>query len=99
VPVLWQAAHSSAACGEARRAAASNGGGMPGWRLPVRRPASWQAAHSSEPGRGFAFSCWAAAAIEPAQIRRAQATGRCQNVSSPPEYVVRASVTVQFGPR
>ncbi len=49
----WQLEHSRELWGEARRAAASNGGGIPGSRLAALRPGSWQAAHGSEPGSGF----------------------------------------------
>src|SRR5450759_1662294 len=53
---LWQATHSRAAWGDAFKAAAWKPGGIPAWRLPVRGPASWQPAQSSE--RGCA-ACWA----------------------------------------
>ena len=43
--------------GMQRSAAPSNEGGTSGSRLPVRRPASWHAAHSSEPGKGFGCCC------------------------------------------
>ena len=44
---LWQATHSSAAWGDAFKAAALKPGGTPGWRFPTRGPESWQPAQSS----------------------------------------------------
>src|ERR1035437_9824870 len=53
---LWQAVHSRAAWGDAFRAAAWKPGGTPAWRFPVRGPASWQPAQSSE--CSCAVACW-----------------------------------------
>src|ERR1019366_1486510 len=52
---LWHATHSRAAWGDAFKAAAWNPGGTPGWRFPVRGPASWQPAQSSAFN---AAACW-----------------------------------------
>src|ERR1700693_5665139 len=51
----WQDAQSRVAWGDAFRAAALKAGASPALRLPVRAPASWQAAQSSE--LTFAASC------------------------------------------
>src|ERR1017187_8886893 len=65
----WQLRHSSSACGEPRKAAASKAGGTPASRRPVRRPVSWQSRQAFDPGSGL-FSCAArVAARKPAPTR------------------------------
>src|ERR1035441_5548357 len=67
---LWQATHSRAAWGDAFKAAAWKPGGTPAWRFPVRGPASWQPAQSSD----FTdAACWPP---RPVVIRVAMAASR-----------------------
>ena len=73
--------HSSAAWGEARRAAALNEGGIPGWRLPVRGPVSWQPRHGSLPGKGL--GCWACRGIARRRATRPAAPKATKKRSGP----------------
>src|ERR1017187_10121478 len=65
----WQLRHSSSACGEARKAAASKAGGTPASRRPVRRPVSWQSKQSFDPGIGLLSCAARVAASKPAPAR------------------------------